>query len=174
MKWAMPKRSLASWLLCCLLLASCSSLGVATNDGDVLREVDLVDISNAQGGDWIQAEIAHETRPVQVYSPNRMEEASFNRIVVSPCEITRDQIHGEIAVKGTIAFLDGTNPNGLFLDVEDAGCHIGLWVEKSTWHTWDSSVQDLLQFNQEVILHGFLTSYPGELILEVSKPPLSP
>jgi hypothetical protein len=177
MKCAMIKRFLPSWLLCCLLLAGCSSIEAATDDGNVSQAVDLYDASDAQAGEWTQAEILHEASLDKAHRLNTLEESSFglsDEILVSPCDIGRDQIHAEMTVKGTIAFLDGTNPNGLFLSVEDAGCHMGLWVEKSIWHDWDPAAQDLLQFGQEVFLRGVLTSYPGELILEVNKPPLSP
>ncbi|MFH1524852.1 MAG: hypothetical protein ABIF04_07780 [Chloroflexota bacterium] len=88
----------------------------------------------------------------------------------SPCDLTTDRVGSVVRVNGKITIVD-TDSEGTFADLEEQGCHVGLWVSLQDWNGWTAEQQALFQVGQRIDVTGTLESFEGSLIVNVSIPP---
>lgn len=92
-------------------------------------------------------------------------------IHMTPCEITSGNVGDSVRLSGYISFIDYSDPNGQFAELDGDGCRAGLWVDLEEILAWPADAQALFQVSASVIVEGTLTSFDGEMILELNIPP---
>lgn len=90
---------------------------------------------------------------------------------ITPCQVETTQVGELLSVRGQIDFIDTNDPGGLFIEISDgADCRLGTWTMIQEWSSWGNDLQSQVIQGAQVEFHGRLTSFDGELILEVDAP----
>lgn len=98
--------------------------------------------------------------------------------VLSPCDLREEQVGEHIVVGGEIAFVDDTEPDALYADLEIGNCRVGISVFNRDFQSWSNAEQDSISIESQIVVEGRLSSFPMparpdeyQLVVEVSTPP---
>lgn len=86
---------------------------------------------------------------------------------ISPCQVDSTMVGGPLKVAGQIEFIDRGDPQGLFIGLTDQGCMLGIFVENTAFEQWEVNQQAAITEGNSMEFIGTLTSFGGELVLEV-------
>ena len=92
-------------------------------------------------------------------------------IHMTPCEVTSGQVGDLVRLSGYISFIDYSDPNGQFAELDGKGCRAGLWADREEILAWSTVAQSLFQVSSSVIVEGVLTTSDGKMIVELVVPP---
>lgn len=90
--------------------------------------------------------------------------------VVSVCSITADMVGQKVKVAGTLGTVNSNDSDGVFVDLIEGSCRIGVFVNSERWNSWADDEKDLVATGNEVIAEGELRSFEGTLLIDAEKP----
>ncbi len=130
-------------------------------------------------GAWVEAEgylgAYLAELEVQMTSPLSAMEgyqvAAPALIHMTPCDITSGDVGDLVRLSGYISFMDYSDPNGQFAELDGKGCRAGLWADREEILAWSTEAQSLFQVSSSVIVEGVLTTFDGKMIVELVVPP---
>jgi len=98
---------------------------------------------------------------------------------LTPCELDPKDVGQSLGVSGLLAFLDDSQSDVIYADLENDGCRVGIVVERVQFETWKHELQAGFGLDADLTVQGVLTeeglpARPDEmqLILALSGPPI--
>ena len=98
--------------------------------------------------------------------------------VLSPCDLKEEQVGQYVEVGGEIAFVDDTEPNTLYADLEIGNCRVGVSIDNNDFQSWSKNERDSISIGSQIVVAGHLSSYPlparpeeYQLVVDVASPP---
>jgi len=96
----------------------------------------------------------------------------------SPCDINDALVGTTVTSGGDIAFVDDTDTEGYYADLERDGCRVGIFVDTPTYAAWNPEDQAGFEVGATIVATGFLESVPFpfredefQLVIALSAPP---
>ena len=86
------------------------------------------------------------------------------------CDVGHSLVGQTVTKTGTIVFIDASDQSGQFADLTGGGCSVGVWADQDQIAGWPSDARSLWLEGVPVVVEGKLTSFGGEVILEISAP----
>ena len=80
--------------------------------------------------------------------------------ILLPCDISDAQVGTTVTVGGDIAFVDDSDPEGYYADLERDWCRVGIFVDARTYGAWNPENQAGFQVGATVVATGLLESVP--------------
>jgi len=90
------------------------------------------------------------------------------------CDLSHVAYLDDLRVEGEIIFVDDRAAAGLYAELDQDGCSVRIWVERTRWDTWSAAEQGLFSVGETVVLEGILTDVLHEPFLDLSIPPAQP
>jgi hypothetical protein len=104
-------------------------------------------------------------------APDASPTPTAGQSIQSPCDMTSERVGSSVRVGGTVAFVNGGEPDGTYADLEHQGCRVGVWVAQEGWSEWSDEQRGLFRVGQRVVVEGRLTSFEDKLIVDVTTAP---
>jgi hypothetical protein len=94
--------------------------------------------------------------------------------LVGLCDLTPDMVGETIQVEGEITYLDMTDPETIYFDVQDGDCQAGVWLDQTAFESLSQDLQSLLVMDGAIAVSGTLEITDGEnfLVFESLDKPL--
>ncbi|MFC1957543.1 C39 family peptidase [Chloroflexota bacterium] len=90
--------------------------------------------------------------------------------VESVCAITEERVGQDVQLTGELGFIDRNNPEGIFAELEEGHCQVGIFVNREQWESWTDEEQSLLKTGAKVVAEGQLNSFDGQLVVDLFSP----
>ncbi|MFC1934759.1 hypothetical protein ACFLXZ_00385 [Chloroflexota bacterium] len=109
-------------------------------------------------------------------SEEEITENTFNNY--SPCLLTNAMVGTVVRAAGEVAFVDDTEHEGQYIDLEADDCRVGIWVERDRLFDWNAAEEGYFIIGAALLVEGQLTLVPmparpddKQLVIELSLPP---
>lgn len=102
------------------------------------------------------------------------EVPSLAPLIGTACDLSHVDYLDDLRVEGEIVFVDDNAAAGLYAELDQDGCSVRIWVERTRWDTWSAAEQALFYVGETVALEGILTDVLHEPFLDLSLPPVRP
>ncbi|MFC1913575.1 hypothetical protein ACFLX7_05245 [Chloroflexota bacterium] len=107
--------------------------------------------------------------------PEYADEDSYH---YSPCSLSTEMVGQSVKAVGEIAFVDNTDPDGVYADLEEDSCRVGIWVSMEQLQEWTESMEGNFVIGAKIAVAGLLTEVPmparpedKQLVIELSSLP---
>ena len=107
--------------------------------------------------------------------PEYADEDSYH---YSPCSLSTEMVGQSVKAVGEIAFVDDTDPEGIYADLEEESCRVGIWVSMEQLQGWTDNIEDNFIIGAKIAVAGLLTEVPmparpedKQLVIELSSLP---
>jgi len=96
----------------------------------------------------------------------------------SPCLLTNAMVGTIVRAAGEVAFVDDTDHEGIYFDLEANDCRVGIWVERDRLYDWNTTEENYFIIGATMVVEGQLTLVPmparpddKQLVIELDSPP---
>jgi hypothetical protein len=90
------------------------------------------------------------------------------------CDLNETLVGEAVQVEGRITYLDKSDSQVIYFDVQKADCQAGVWLDQRTYESLSEDLQSLLMMNGSIAVSGVLEIKNGEnfLVFESLQKPL--
>jgi hypothetical protein len=82
---------------------------------------------------------------------------------VAVCDLSEDILGWKATTRGEITFLDLSPPDGVFLEIVDDGCQIGVFFHNDFWNTFSDEQQGYVVYGNMIEISGIIAKSGGDL-----------
>jgi len=82
---------------------------------------------------------------------------------VAVCDLSEDILGWKATTRGEITFFDLSPPDGVFLEIIDDGCQIGVFFHNDFWNTFSNEQQAYVAYGNRIEVSGIVAKSGGDL-----------
>ncbi|HEY70451.1 MAG TPA: hypothetical protein G4O08_07715 [Anaerolineae bacterium] len=82
---------------------------------------------------------------------------------VAVCDLSEDILGWKATTRGEITFFDLSPPDGVFLEIIDDGCQIGVFFHNDFWNTFSNEQQAYVAYGNHIEVSGIVAKSGGDL-----------
>ena len=82
---------------------------------------------------------------------------------VAVCDLSEDILGWKATTRGEITFLDLSPSDGVFLEIVDDGCQIGIFFHNDFWNTFSDEQQAYVAYGNVIEVSGIVAKSGGDL-----------
>jgi len=86
---------------------------------------------------------------------------------VALCDLNDDLIGWRVTSQGQISFIDLSPPDGIYFELDDAGCEVGAFAHNEFWLDFSDDQQAQMALENLVEIEGILTKEDGRMLISV-------
>lgn len=86
---------------------------------------------------------------------------------VALCELNNELIGWRVTTQGQISFIDLSPPDGVYFELDDAGCEVGAFAHNEFWLDFSDEQQAQMVLDNPVEIEGILTREDGRMLVSV-------
>ena len=99
-------------------------------------------------------------------SSTDIKQDSFQQMLI--CELDKSDVGNAVSASGKIGFVTDDDPEGIFAEVKDEGCMVGIFAPTEILEIWKASQKNVMQMGNHVTVWGKLVSFNGQLIIDLA------